>query len=154
MLQLTINYVLAQYKHLGVFPLVLVPTRSARSASRQIEIDVWQLLVHEPAIYDPTTDKVLRLLNANTGWSDCEDVLFIQTVEHWNDIRERVVLVKRHVAGDVVDVDDHALIDQDSVLSMAFIEDRVSISTIEVSLASNVRKTIQEAWKKNAQQAT
>lgn len=151
MLQLTINYVLAQYKHLGIFPLVLVPTRPARSASRQIEIDVWQLLVHEPAIYDPTTDKVLRLLNANTGWSDCEDVLFIQTAEHWDDIRERVVLVNRHVAGDAEDTNGHALIDQDSILSMAFID---TISTIEVSLASNVRKTIQEAWKKHAQQAT
>lgn len=154
MIQLTINYVLAQYKHLGIFPLVLVPTREARSASRQIEIDIWQLLVHEPAIYDPTTDKVLRLLNANTGWSDCEDVLFIQSADHWNDIRERVVLVKRHVASDVVDANGYALIDSDSVLSMAFIENHVSISTIEVSLASNVRKTIQEVWKKNAQHTT
>ena len=150
--QLTINYVITRYANLGYFPLVLVPAREVANDVSSISADMWRLLAHEPAIYDPKTDRVMRLLNATVGWSESDDVMFIQTVDYWMDVRERVVLVRRHVAGN--DSSGHELIDENSLLALAFIENHVAISSIEVSLSTNVRKAIQEAWKTHAHEAT
>jgi hypothetical protein len=144
---LTINYVITRYASIGYFPLVLVQARDVAKDVTPIAADMWRLLAHEPAIYDPKTDRVMRLLNASTGWTECDNVIFIQTADYWMGIRERVVLVNRHVSGN--DADGRELINEDSLLAMAFIENHVAISSIEVSLTTNVRKAIQEAWKRH-----
>jgi hypothetical protein len=149
-MKINLDYIIAQYKDQGYFPLVLVPTRETHHNVDNVGRSVWQLLGREPALYDPCKDLVMLLLSNDKSWIESNDMMFVQSSEQWEDVHKRVSLAYQFtVSEEAVDVSRNRLIDVDAALAFSFIKDRIAVSAIDVELTSNVRNAIRETWTAN-----
>lgn len=134
-----------------LWPLVMVPCRGAHVRPNiQIELDFWKLYSEEPAIYNPNTDKIKRLLCASPHpWEDPEDMRFIQSKSEWLYIHDKTEIVRKNVGYEIVDRNGTALFNLDSLIFFAVIKDRLEIKSVNVTMDTNVRKAILELYNKD-----